>query len=190
MTGSATSTTVRIANKTIIRLSPNTTVEVGGFVVDRHLMHPIFQWLDYQYEDYGGFARMTDERYIGGFKNRLIVGVNLHNGEIDNQQYRTTATAAVPSRARCYPARSTSQKILLPTSRTRSTSCPPWRWWPARSSCTRRASGTDRFLSNGDQSGHDRVRRLEPESWPALERRSDLAGLCQRLAQCRGAELR
>ena len=60
---------------------------MGGFVVDRHLMHPIFQWLDYQYEDYGGFARMTDERYLGGFKNRLIVGANLHNGEIDNKQY-------------------------------------------------------------------------------------------------------
>jgi iron complex outermembrane receptor protein len=66
----------RIANKTAIRLSDTTSVEVGGFIVDRHLMHPIFQWLDYQYEDYGGFARMTDERVINGFKNRLIVGVN------------------------------------------------------------------------------------------------------------------
>ena len=37
-------------------------------------MHPIFQWLDYQYDDYGGFARITDERCIGGFKNRLIAG--------------------------------------------------------------------------------------------------------------------
>ena len=36
----------------------------------------------------------------------------------------------------------------------------------------------------------DGVRRLEPENWPALERRSDLAGLCQRLAQRGGAELR
>lgn len=78
----------RIANKTAIRLSPNTSVEVGGFIVDRHLMHPIFQWLDYRYEDYGGFGRLTDERLVGGFKNRLIVGVNLHNGEIDNKQYK------------------------------------------------------------------------------------------------------
>jgi iron complex outermembrane receptor protein len=77
----------RIANKTAIRLSDTTSVEVGGFIVDRHLMHPIFQWLDYQYEDYGGFARMTDERVINGFKNRLIVGVNLHNGELDNKQF-------------------------------------------------------------------------------------------------------
>ena len=83
----------RIANKTVIRLSPNTNVEVGGFIVDRHLMHPIFQWLDYQYEDYGAFARVTDERYLGGFKNRLIVGANLHNGEIDNKQYSNSSNS-------------------------------------------------------------------------------------------------
>lgn len=79
--------TLRIANKTAIRVAPGTLVEVGAFMVDRHLMHPIFQWLDYQYDDYGGFARLTDESVIGGFKNRLITGVNLHNGSIDTKQY-------------------------------------------------------------------------------------------------------
>ena len=79
--------TVRIANKTTVRYAPGSFVEFGAFVVDRHLMHPIFQWLDYQYDDYGGFARITDESMIGGFKNRLIAGVNLHNGTIDNKQY-------------------------------------------------------------------------------------------------------
>ena len=77
----------RIANKTVFRLAPTTSVEVGAFVVDRHLMHPIFQWLDYRYEDYGGFVRLRDERTIDGFKNRLIVGTNLHNGDIDNRQF-------------------------------------------------------------------------------------------------------
>jgi iron complex outermembrane recepter protein len=77
----------RIANKTAFRLAPGTILEVGGFVVDRHLMHPIFQWLDYRYADYGGFIRIYDERIIGGFKNRLIAGANLHNGELDNRQY-------------------------------------------------------------------------------------------------------
>ena len=81
----------RIANKTAMRLAPGTVLEVGGFLVDRHLMHPIFQWLDYRYEDYGGFARINDERVIGGFKNRLVTGVNLHNGEIDNKQYKNNA---------------------------------------------------------------------------------------------------
>lgn len=77
----------RIANKTTIRFDA-TTVEFGAFAVDRHLMHPIFQWLDYQYKDYGGFGKVTDDRIIGSFRNRLVAGVNVVNGEIDNKQYQ------------------------------------------------------------------------------------------------------
>ena len=79
--------TVRVANKTTIRLMPGTTLELGAFNVDRHLMHPIFEWLDYTYDDYGGFARITDESRVGGFANRLIAGVNLHKGSIETKQY-------------------------------------------------------------------------------------------------------
>lgn len=79
--------TVRIGNKTTIRFDA-TTIEFGAFAVDRHLMHPIFQWLDYQYRDYGGFVKATDERLIGGFRNRLVAGVNIINGNIDNQQFQ------------------------------------------------------------------------------------------------------
>ncbi len=78
--------TLRVANKTTLRFGP-TTVEFGLFAVDRHLMHPIFQWLDYRYQDYGAFGRVADDRLIGGFRNRLIAGVNLHNGTVDNQQF-------------------------------------------------------------------------------------------------------
>lgn len=80
--------TLRFANKTTLRLGETTTVDVGAFVVDRHLRHPIFQWLDYKYLDYGGFVRATDEREISGHANRLVVGVNLHNGDTDVRQYR------------------------------------------------------------------------------------------------------
>jgi iron complex outermembrane recepter protein len=82
--------TVRIGNKTTMRFD-NTTVEFGAFGVDRHLMHPIFQWLDYHYQDYGGFARVTDDRNIGGYRNRLVAGVNVLNGRIDNQQFANLA---------------------------------------------------------------------------------------------------
>ncbi|MET0220417.1 MAG: TonB-dependent receptor [Tardiphaga sp.] len=78
--------TVRIANKSTIRFD-DTTVDFGMFGVDRHLMHPIFQYLDYRYQDYGGFAKVTDDRYIGGHRNVLIAGVNVINGRIDNNQY-------------------------------------------------------------------------------------------------------
>jgi len=79
--------TLRLANKTMVRVGPGTTIELGAFYVDRHLMHPIFLWLDYEYDDYGGFARLYDESNIAGHKNRLIAGVNLHNGEVDSRQY-------------------------------------------------------------------------------------------------------
>jgi iron complex outermembrane receptor protein len=78
--------TVRLANKTTIRFD-NTTVDVGVFGVDRHLMHPIFQYLDYHYQDYGGFAKLTDDRFIGGYRNVFVAGVNVINGRIDNNQY-------------------------------------------------------------------------------------------------------
>jgi iron complex outermembrane receptor protein len=82
--------TVRLGNKTTMRFD-DTTVEFGAFGVDRHLMHPIFQWLDYHYLDYGGFARVTDDRNIGGFRNRLVAGVNLLDGSIDNRQFANLA---------------------------------------------------------------------------------------------------
>lgn len=85
--------TVRIANKTTLRIAPGTLVEFGAFGVDRHLMHPIYQWLDYQYRDYGGFARIEDESRIAGMRNRFVGGVNLHNGTIDNKQYQNLAGA-------------------------------------------------------------------------------------------------
>jgi iron complex outermembrane receptor protein len=77
---------VRVANKTTFRFD-YTTVDVGAFVLDRHVMHPIFQWLDFKVLDYGGFVRATDDRLIGGFRNRLVTGVNVHNGTIDINQY-------------------------------------------------------------------------------------------------------
>lgn len=82
--------TVRLANKTTVRFD-DTKVEFGAFGVDRHLMHPIFQWLDYRYKDYGGFAKVTDDRIIGGFRNRLVAGIYVLNGSIDNQQFANIA---------------------------------------------------------------------------------------------------
>jgi iron complex outermembrane receptor protein len=80
--------TIRIANKTTLRIAPGTLVEFGAFGVDRHLMHPIYQWLDYEYRDYGGFARIEDESHVAGMRNRFVGGVQLHNGTIDNKQFQ------------------------------------------------------------------------------------------------------
>ncbi|MGJ4926351.1 TonB-dependent receptor family protein [Bradyrhizobium sp. HKCCYLS2038] len=78
--------TVRVANKSTLHLD-NTDIEFGVFAVDRHLMHPIFQWLDYRYHDYGGFVRAVDDREIGGHRNRFTLGLNIQNGTTDANQY-------------------------------------------------------------------------------------------------------
>ncbi|RYG35634.1 MAG: TonB-dependent receptor, partial [Burkholderiales bacterium] len=77
---------IRIANKTTARVG-ETTVDFGVFYNNRHVKHPIFQWLDYTVDDYGGFVRAVDERQLGGMRNRLIVGGNIHNGELDTEQF-------------------------------------------------------------------------------------------------------
>lgn len=77
---------VRLANKTTLRFGP-TTVDLGLFGVHRHVDHPIFRYLDYRVYDYGGFARATDDRSVRGFRNRLVAGVNIHNGTIDNEEF-------------------------------------------------------------------------------------------------------
>ena len=84
----------RIANKTTIALAPGTALEFGAFYSNRHLMHPIYQWLDYHYEDYGGFARLIDDRVVGGYRNRLIAGFQLHNGTTDVKHYSNGPGAA------------------------------------------------------------------------------------------------
>lgn len=78
--------TMRLANKSTLRLE-NTIIDVGAFGVERHLMHPIFQWLDYRYHDYGSFARAVDDRILGEHRNRFIIGYNIINGLINADQY-------------------------------------------------------------------------------------------------------
>jgi len=77
----------RLANITTVR-TDNGKIDFGVFGVDRHLMHPIYQWLDYHYLEYGAFTRLLDERKIAGFDNRFVAGVNLHNGDTDAKNYQ------------------------------------------------------------------------------------------------------
>ncbi len=79
--------TLRFANKTAVRVAPATLVEFGGFAMDRRLDHPIFQIIDNEHDEYGGFARMVSEIVIGGYRNRLTAGANIHNGEIKARNY-------------------------------------------------------------------------------------------------------
>ena len=84
---------VRLANKTTLRFG-TATVDLGIFSLQRHVDHPIYRYLDYGVSDYGGFVRATDDRMIGGFRNRLVAGVNVHNGAINYKEF-TNLTGGV-----------------------------------------------------------------------------------------------
>ncbi|MCP3400195.1 TonB-dependent receptor domain-containing protein [Bradyrhizobium sp. CCGB20] len=111
--------TVRLANKTTIRLE-DTQVELGAFGVDRHLMHPIFQWLDYRYKDYGAFAKVTDDRFVGGYRNRFVAGFNILNGTIDAQQFvnvggfKGTPTSSLLQKPQNYSAYAENSFYFVP----------------------------------------------------------------------------
>jgi iron complex outermembrane receptor protein len=151
--------TVRIANKTAVRIAPGTLLELGGFYVDRHLMHPIYEWLDYQYNDYGGFARLTDTSRIAGHENRLVVGANLINGAIDTRQYQNIGgkkgvmTVDSDDLAQNFSAYIENHFYILPS--------------VALVGGTQFLHATrtrhDLFLTDGDQSGHTEFNLWSPK---------------------------
>lgn len=80
---------LRVANKTAIRLLPGTLAEVGGFYFERRLDHPILLVVDNKNDEYGGFARLTNNSLIGDHKNRFVAGISIHNGDVRARTYRT-----------------------------------------------------------------------------------------------------
>lgn len=83
---------IRIANKTTLHFD-GTEVEFGVFNHRRHVDHPIYRYLDYTVNDYGGFVSATDDRTVGGFRNRFAVGVNALNGTIDYKEFNNLSGA-------------------------------------------------------------------------------------------------
>lgn len=150
---------VRVANKTTFRFD-DTLLDVGVFGVQRHVMHPIYQWLDYDVYDYGGFMRVTDEGMIGDYRNRLIAGVNLHNGKIDNKQYLNLGNAVKGDLASSNVDKSKNASAYVENS------------FFIRSDLALIAGAQfqhsvrdrrDRFLSDGDQSGRRSYDHFSPK---------------------------
>lgn len=83
---------IRVANKTTMRFG-STTVDLGIFTHQRHVDHPIFRYLDFTVADYGGFVRATDDRVVGGFRNRFIAGLNILDGTLDYQEFLNVGNA-------------------------------------------------------------------------------------------------
>ena len=83
--------TLRLANTTTYRIQSGTVVEFGGFHMDRRLDHPIFRVIDNKHDEYGGFGRLVDDNLYNGYRNRLVAGVAVHNGETRARQFVNVA---------------------------------------------------------------------------------------------------
>jgi iron complex outermembrane recepter protein len=79
---------LRVANRTAVRVQDGTVVEFGGFYMDRHLDHPIFAVVDNDTQNYGAFAKIVDDNRYGGYRNRFVGGLLVHNGETRARLFR------------------------------------------------------------------------------------------------------
>ena len=150
---------VRLANKTTLRFGA-TTVDFGIFTHQRHVDHPIFRYLDYYVRDYGGFVRATDDRMIGGFRNRLIVGGNILDGTIDYQEYENLSGAVKGPlltnalwKSQNHSAYAENSFYILPN----------FALIAGGQFLHAVRNQQDRFLSNGDQSGRRSWDILSPK---------------------------
>lgn len=140
---------IRISNKTSFAFA-NTAVDVGAFYNWRHVDHPIFQYLDYTVDDYGVFARAVDDRSLGGVENRLVAGINLHNGIIDTEQFVNQPGAVKGPLAASMIDRSGNLSIYAENSLS---VLPDLALIAGVQYLHATRDREDRFLANGDQSG-------------------------------------
>lgn len=145
--------TMFYANKSTLRLAPGTLLEFGAFGSNRHVMHPIYQWLDYTAQDYGGFARLSDESTVLGHRNRLIAGVNLLNGTIDNDQFETLPSAGKGALLSSNVDESKNFTFYVENS---FYVLPDVALVAGTQLLNATRDRRDRFLSDGDQSGEDK----------------------------------
>mgnify|MGYP006426735275 CR=1 FL=1 len=78
---------VRLSNRTTVRLAGAGEVTVGGFYTTRDLHHPIFLVLDNETETFGGFARYNDTVEVAGHSTELVLGSNIQAGTTDDRRF-------------------------------------------------------------------------------------------------------
>lgn len=78
---------LRLANRTVFALDNGLNLEVGGYVNDKFLYHPIFQVLDQNSLDLGAFARLGVPWSIANTQNDFVLGVNLGHGRNDADRF-------------------------------------------------------------------------------------------------------
>ena len=79
----------RISNRTVYTAG-DTVYEFGGWYAQSHLRHPIYQYLDNDYTDYGAYTRLVNSRPLAGHDNRLTLGLTWSAGTVDANNYVNT----------------------------------------------------------------------------------------------------
>lgn len=74
---------LRIANKTTLRLDAATLLDLGGFMNRKDLYHPIFQVIDQDSLDLGLYARLEGKADAAFGRNDYTLGMNLSRGTVD-----------------------------------------------------------------------------------------------------------
>lgn len=72
----------RLSNRTTI-VAGDTVYELGGWLAQSHLKHPIYQYLDNKYDDAGIYARLNNTSTLAGHGNRFTLGLTISEGKIN-----------------------------------------------------------------------------------------------------------
>lgn len=140
---------IRLASKTTLQFE-DTVVDFGVFALDRHVDHPIYRYLDFKNHDYGGFVRAVDDREIGGFRNRLMAGANLHDGRMDYEEFENVGNARKGTLVTSTLDRSENRSLYAENS---FYFLPDVAFVAGGQFLHAKRERTDRLLSDGDQSG-------------------------------------
>jgi len=82
---------MRIGSKTTLALGDSTGLTFGGYALSKQLDHPIFQVIDSDYDDFGGFTRLSHQTDLAGRSLELVSGLALAGGNTDAKRFVNVA---------------------------------------------------------------------------------------------------
>lgn len=149
----------RLANRTVIDLSTDSSLELTAGYSYKDLFHPIFQVLQQRSNDYNAGIRYVTERSLGGLANRFVLGASPSWNDVSDNRFVNVAgekgapTAASDQRSRNLTAYAQDELTVS----ARWTLVAGLQWTDSK----RRY--LDHFLSNGNQSLDASYSRVSPK---------------------------
>jgi iron complex outermembrane receptor protein len=113
--------TERIANRTTVKLTGASRIDVDTWAIHKQLYHPIFQAIDQDGWTYGIAPRLTATSTVAGLRNDFIAGARFFGGNTAARQYlnlagsKGTQTLDAKQSAYNYEAYFENRLFVLPT---------------------------------------------------------------------------